>query len=209
MIALKDRGWWARYTLDHREEVSWRELNVTSERVHWDNLVKMYTKVTGKPAVFKRITIDEFYAISDAEKLNAPILRIHIPRSDGCKRLCGKDTTGNQYTTSMASAPTSPPDASTAFACDTHTATTGTPRSSFTASSIGRGTHGQVKEKSVRHRLSRVFSRMSLRCVSFASHFFLFLPTPSPPSRSSMTGFSWGELAGTHTHTETGPIAPA
>ncbi|KAK7008082.1 hypothetical protein R3P38DRAFT_2552823 [Favolaschia claudopus] len=39
MIALKDLGWWARYTFDHRAETSGKELNVTSERVSWDYLV--------------------------------------------------------------------------------------------------------------------------------------------------------------------------
>ncbi|KAJ7306888.1 NAD(P)-binding protein [Mycena albidolilacea] len=69
MIALKDLGWWARYTFDHREETSGRELNVTSERVHWDHLVETFTKVTGKPAVFRRLTVDEWIALFDAEKL--------------------------------------------------------------------------------------------------------------------------------------------
>jgi hypothetical protein len=69
MIALKDLGWWARYTFDHREETSGRELNVTSERVHWDHLVETFTKVTGKPAVFRRLTVEEWIALFDAEKL--------------------------------------------------------------------------------------------------------------------------------------------
>ncbi|KAF7329376.1 NmrA domain-containing protein [Mycena kentingensis (nom. inval.)] len=40
LIALKDLGWWARYSFDHRKQVSGKELNVTSERVSWDHLVK-------------------------------------------------------------------------------------------------------------------------------------------------------------------------
>ncbi|KAJ7474239.1 NAD-P-binding protein [Mycena latifolia] len=61
MIALKDLGWWARYTFDHRAETSAVELNITSERVGWDYLVKTFTKVTGKPAVFKPQTLDEWW----------------------------------------------------------------------------------------------------------------------------------------------------
>ncbi|KAJ7723702.1 NAD-P-binding protein [Mycena olivaceomarginata] len=48
MIALKDLGWWARYTFDHRLETSGSELNITSECVGWDYLVETFTKVTGK-----------------------------------------------------------------------------------------------------------------------------------------------------------------
>jgi hypothetical protein len=41
MIALKDLGWWARYTFDHRPETSGSELNITSERIGWDYLVEV------------------------------------------------------------------------------------------------------------------------------------------------------------------------
>ncbi|KAJ7129088.1 NAD-P-binding protein [Mycena filopes] len=61
MIALKDLGWWARYTFDHRSETSGREFNITSERVGWEYLVKTFTKVTGKPAVFKPQSLDEWW----------------------------------------------------------------------------------------------------------------------------------------------------
>ncbi|KAF7340326.1 NmrA domain-containing protein [Mycena venus] len=61
MIALKDLGWWARYTFDHREEYSGRELNITSERVGWEYLVETFKKVTGKPGVFKPQSLDEWW----------------------------------------------------------------------------------------------------------------------------------------------------
>ncbi|KAJ6561662.1 NAD-P-binding protein [Mycena capillaripes] len=61
MIALKDLGWWARYTFDHREEYSGRELNITSERVGWEYLVETFKKVTGKPGVFKQQSLDEWW----------------------------------------------------------------------------------------------------------------------------------------------------
>ncbi|KAJ7164160.1 NAD-P-binding protein [Mycena filopes] len=68
MIALKDIGWWARWTFDHREAASGQDLNIASERVHWDQLVATFTKVTGRPAVFKRLTLDEWCANFDAEQ---------------------------------------------------------------------------------------------------------------------------------------------
>ncbi|KAF8188182.1 NAD-P-binding protein [Mycena galopus ATCC 62051] len=73
LIALEDLGWWARYTFDHREETSGKELNVISECVHWDDLVRTFTKVTGKPAVYKRLTVDEYLNVFDQEKLDGPI----------------------------------------------------------------------------------------------------------------------------------------
>ncbi|KAF8188178.1 NAD-P-binding protein [Mycena galopus ATCC 62051] len=86
MIALKDLGWWARYTFDHRAETSGKELNINSERVHWDDLVKTFTKVTGKPAVYKRLTIPEFFSVFEPEKLEAPVAS-DKKRGDGSKTL--------------------------------------------------------------------------------------------------------------------------
>lgn len=41
LIALKDLGWWARWTFDHRAKTSGREMNVVSDRVGWDELVEV------------------------------------------------------------------------------------------------------------------------------------------------------------------------
>ncbi|KAJ6531682.1 NAD(P)-binding protein [Mycena vulgaris] len=59
LIALKDLGWWARWTFDHRAEASARELNVTSECIAWDQLVETFTRVTGRRAVYRRLSLDE------------------------------------------------------------------------------------------------------------------------------------------------------
>ncbi|KAF7288913.1 NmrA domain-containing protein [Mycena indigotica] len=70
MIALKDLGWWARYIFDHRADTSAKELGVTSELVTWDHLT--FTKVTGKPAVYLRQTLDEYWANFD-DRINSPL----------------------------------------------------------------------------------------------------------------------------------------
>ncbi|CAK5283344.1 unnamed protein product [Mycena citricolor] len=72
LVSLKDIGWWARYTFDHRTETSGRDLDIVSENITWDDLVKTFTKVTGKPAVYVPQTIDEWFAnfhigLSDAK----------------------------------------------------------------------------------------------------------------------------------------------
>ncbi|KAJ7065725.1 NAD(P)-binding protein [Mycena amicta] len=81
MIALKDLGWWARYTFDHRTETSGKELNITSELVGWDHLVETFTKVTGKPAVYVRQTLDEYWHNFD-DRINNPLAGDH-QRGDG------------------------------------------------------------------------------------------------------------------------------
>jgi hypothetical protein len=61
MVALTDIGWWARYTFDHRSETSGRDIEIASDMVGWDYLVSTFTKVTSQPAVFKRLTLDEWW----------------------------------------------------------------------------------------------------------------------------------------------------
>lgn len=68
-IALADIGWWVRYTLDHREATSGKELKVASEMVTWDLLAETFSKVTGIPSVHKRLTLDEWFnCISGTER---------------------------------------------------------------------------------------------------------------------------------------------
>lgn len=62
MIALSDLGYFARYTFDHRELTSGKDLEVASEMVGWDHLVATFQKVTGKKAVAVFQTIDEWMA---------------------------------------------------------------------------------------------------------------------------------------------------
>ncbi|KAJ7660793.1 NAD(P)-binding protein [Mycena polygramma] len=85
MIALKDLGWWARYTFDHRAETSGQELNVTSERVGWEYLVETFTKVTGKPAVFKPQSLDEWWRNFD-EQIDGPVASDKA-RGDGSRTI--------------------------------------------------------------------------------------------------------------------------
>lgn len=61
MIALEDLGWWTRYSLLNREATSGKDLQVCSDYVGWDYLAETFTKVTGQPAVHKRLTLDEWF----------------------------------------------------------------------------------------------------------------------------------------------------
>ncbi|KAJ2921704.1 hypothetical protein H1R20_g15393, partial [Candolleomyces eurysporus] len=62
MIALSDLGWWVRYTLNNRETTSDRELQIASDWVSWDYLVQTFQEVTGEKAIFRRLSMDEWFA---------------------------------------------------------------------------------------------------------------------------------------------------
>lgn len=61
MIALRDLGFFARYTFDHREAVSGKELEVASDIVGWDYLVSTFQKVTGQKAIAHYQTFEEWF----------------------------------------------------------------------------------------------------------------------------------------------------
>ncbi|KIK63503.1 hypothetical protein GYMLUDRAFT_222594 [Collybiopsis luxurians FD-317 M1] len=71
-ICLEDFGWWVRYIFDHRSETSGQELKVATEMMTMDQLVETFTRVTGVPAIHKRISIDEYLAF-DPARSNLPL----------------------------------------------------------------------------------------------------------------------------------------
>jgi len=68
LVALKDIGFFARYTFDHRAETSARNLEIATEFVGWEHLVATFTKVTGKKAVYNRESLETWFShMSNAE----------------------------------------------------------------------------------------------------------------------------------------------
>jgi hypothetical protein len=61
LIALSDVGFWVRYTFDHRLEMSGRDFQLASDWVSYDTLPSIFTKVTGLPAVYKPLSVDEWF----------------------------------------------------------------------------------------------------------------------------------------------------
>ncbi|THH09181.1 hypothetical protein EW146_g8755 [Bondarzewia mesenterica] len=61
MIALSDLGFFARYTFDHRELTSGKDLEIASEMVDWAHLVDTFVRVTGQKAVYVPQSIDEWF----------------------------------------------------------------------------------------------------------------------------------------------------
>ncbi|TFK78827.1 NAD-P-binding protein [Polyporus arcularius HHB13444] len=89
MIALQDLGFFARYIFDHRAETSRQELEVASDYVGWDYLVKTFTKVTGKKAEYVPLSIEEWTTL---------VLDVDHPIASEQRRGDGTTTWGENFT---------------------------------------------------------------------------------------------------------------
>ncbi|KAK7053086.1 hypothetical protein VNI00_004407 [Paramarasmius palmivorus] len=69
VISLRDIGWWVRWTFDNREETSGKEIKIATEMLHWDTLVETFTRVTGIPAIHRRLGVDEYMAKRGLDKI--------------------------------------------------------------------------------------------------------------------------------------------
>ncbi|KAI0304252.1 NAD-P-binding protein [Multifurca ochricompacta] len=65
LIALEDLGFFARYTFDHRAELSGKNLEIASDWVGWEYLVESFTKATGHKAEYNRETLDVWLSHTD------------------------------------------------------------------------------------------------------------------------------------------------
>ncbi|KAJ7284945.1 NAD(P)-binding protein [Mycena rebaudengoi] len=61
MCALSDIGFWARWAFDHRQETSGKDLEIATEMVQMSHLVETFTKVTGLPAIYIPMTIEQWW----------------------------------------------------------------------------------------------------------------------------------------------------
>ncbi|OQV05007.1 hypothetical protein CLAIMM_09811 [Cladophialophora immunda] len=63
LIYLDDCGRYARWLLDNPSRSIGLDLHVATEDIAWADLVKAFTCVTGKQAVYKNVTLDEYFAL--------------------------------------------------------------------------------------------------------------------------------------------------
>ena len=63
LISLQDIGYFARYSFDHRAEVSGKDLAVASDIVSQEDAVRAFTKVTGNKAIAVEKTVDEWFEL--------------------------------------------------------------------------------------------------------------------------------------------------
>jgi len=62
LIYLADLGRYARWIFDNPDRSNGLNLQVATENVGWGYLAKVFTDVTGRKAVFKDLTLDEYFA---------------------------------------------------------------------------------------------------------------------------------------------------
>ena len=61
LIALSDVGFWIRYCFDHQLKSSGHNFQIVSDWVSYDTLPSIFTKVTGLPAVYKPLGVNEWF----------------------------------------------------------------------------------------------------------------------------------------------------
>lgn len=62
LIYLPDLGRYARWMFDTPDRSNGMNLQIATENVGWDYLTKTFTEVTGRNAIFKDVTLDEYFA---------------------------------------------------------------------------------------------------------------------------------------------------
>jgi NmrA-like family len=62
LIALQDLGWYGRWLFDNRDGANGMTLQASTEHVHWADLARTFTEVTGRPAIYRDISLDEYFA---------------------------------------------------------------------------------------------------------------------------------------------------
>jgi hypothetical protein len=63
LIYLEDYGAYARWMLDHPSRSNGLELHVATEDISWKDLAATFTAVTGRKAVYKDVTLDEYFSL--------------------------------------------------------------------------------------------------------------------------------------------------
>ncbi|KUJ16759.1 NAD(P)-binding protein [Mollisia scopiformis] len=62
MIFLEDLGRYGRWLIDNPEKSSGMNLKISTDQVGWEEVAQAFTEVTGKKAVFRDVTLDEYFA---------------------------------------------------------------------------------------------------------------------------------------------------
>ena len=63
MVSVRDIGFFARYSFDHRAEVSGKDLEIASEMATLEGTVETFKKVTGQNAVAVHLSVEEWFHI--------------------------------------------------------------------------------------------------------------------------------------------------
>ena len=63
LIHLEDYGAYARWLFDNPAESNGLELHVATEDIAWKDLVAAFTAITGKKAVYKDVSLDQYFSL--------------------------------------------------------------------------------------------------------------------------------------------------
>ncbi|KAF8305361.1 NAD(P)-binding protein [Clavulina sp. PMI_390] len=69
LIALDDLAWWARYIFDEPATTTGKELCIASHLTTMPNMVETFTRVTGLPAEFHSLTMDEYSTLFNGKEV--------------------------------------------------------------------------------------------------------------------------------------------
>jgi hypothetical protein len=77
LIHLDDYGQYARWLLDNPARSNGLELHVATEDIAYKDLAAAFTEVTGKKAVYKELTLDEYFNLGIFTQPDATIVETH------------------------------------------------------------------------------------------------------------------------------------
>ncbi len=60
MIHLDDRGEYARWVFDHPDQSAGMNLEIATQHVHFDEVARAFTNVTGKKAIYKEVALQSW-----------------------------------------------------------------------------------------------------------------------------------------------------
>lgn len=67
VIALDDLGWWARYIFDNAPLTTGKDLEVASQPITFPEVVETFKHVTGLPAEYESVSMDEYFKLWNGE----------------------------------------------------------------------------------------------------------------------------------------------
>lgn len=70
-VALDDCDHYVRFIFDHQERFDGFDLEVAIEHVHYEDLAKAFTKVTGKPAKYLEVDLDTYWETGPLSRAGA------------------------------------------------------------------------------------------------------------------------------------------
>lgn len=68
LIALDDLGWWVRYIFDNPTSTTGKNLEIASHPATYPEIVETFKRVTGLPAEYKSLSMDEYFGLWNGDK---------------------------------------------------------------------------------------------------------------------------------------------